>query len=60
MTARVVLTTDTMRDVLWVPAQAVFESDGRSFVYVQSAAAVLFPPTSKWCGAAKARWSSQA
>lgn len=36
MSARVVLTTDTLRDVLWVPAQAVFESDGRSFVYVQS------------------------
>ncbi len=36
MTARVVLTTDTLRDVLWVPAQAVFESDGRTFVYAQS------------------------
>jgi HlyD family secretion protein len=36
MTARVILTTDTLRDVLWVPAQAVFESDGRSFVYTQS------------------------
>jgi HlyD family secretion protein len=30
------LTTDTLHDVLWVPAQAVFESDGRSFVYTQS------------------------
>jgi HlyD family secretion protein len=38
MTARIVLTTDTLRDVLWVPAQAVFESDGRSFVYIQSGA----------------------
>jgi HlyD family secretion protein len=36
MSARVVLTTDTLRNVLWVPAQAVFETDGRSFVYVQS------------------------
>jgi HlyD family secretion protein len=36
MSARVVLTTDTLRDVLWVPAQAAFESDGRTFVYVQS------------------------
>ncbi len=36
MSARVVVTTETLRDVLWVPAQAVFESDGRSFVYVQS------------------------
>jgi multidrug efflux pump subunit AcrA (membrane-fusion protein) len=36
MTAKIVLTTDTLRDVLWVPAQAVFESDGRTFVYIQS------------------------
>jgi len=36
MTARIVLTTDTLRNVLWVPAQAVFESDGRSFVYIRS------------------------
>ena len=36
MTAKIVLTTDTLRNVLWVPAQAVFESDGRTFVYVQS------------------------
>ena len=36
MTARIVLTTDTLHDVIWVPAQAVFESDGRAFVYTQS------------------------
>jgi hypothetical protein len=36
MSARVVLTTETLRNILWVPAQAVFESDGRSFVYVQA------------------------
>jgi HlyD family secretion protein len=36
MTAKIVLTTDTLREVLWVPAQAVFESDGRTFVYIQS------------------------
>jgi multidrug efflux pump subunit AcrA (membrane-fusion protein) len=36
MSARVVLTTETLRNVSWIPAQAVFESDGRSFVYLQS------------------------
>ena len=36
MSANIVLTTDTLRNVAWVPAQAVFESDGRSFVYLRS------------------------
>jgi multidrug efflux pump subunit AcrA (membrane-fusion protein) len=36
MSAVVVITTDEMRNVLWVPAQAVFESDGRTFVYARS------------------------
>jgi len=36
MTANVVITTDALSDTLWVPSQAVFESDGRSFVYVQA------------------------
>ena len=36
MSANVIITTETMRNVLWIPAQAVFESDGRSFVYLQS------------------------
>jgi HlyD family secretion protein len=43
MTAKVVLTTDTLRNVSWVPAQAVFESDGRSFAYLQSGSG--FVPT---------------
>jgi len=30
------ITTETLSNVLWVPAQAVFESDSRSFVYVPS------------------------
>lgn len=34
MSARVTISTETMKDVLWVPAQAVFESDSRKFVYV--------------------------
>jgi len=41
MTAQVVITTETLRNVLWVPAQAVFESDGRSFVYSQSGASFV-------------------
>ena len=36
MSANIIITTETLPDVLWLPAQAVFESDGRSFVYVQS------------------------
>ncbi|HEV8042226.1 MAG TPA: HlyD family efflux transporter periplasmic adaptor subunit [Bryobacteraceae bacterium] len=38
MSANVVITTETLRNVSWIPAQAVFESDGRSFVYLQSGA----------------------
>jgi hypothetical protein len=38
MSANIVITTDQMKGVLSLPAQAMFESDGRSFVYVQSAA----------------------
>jgi HlyD family secretion protein len=41
MTAQIVLTTDTMRNVWWVPSQAVFESDGRSFVYLQSGSSFI-------------------
>jgi len=36
MTANVVITTETLSNTLWAPSQAVFESDGRSFVYLQS------------------------
>src|SRR5579871_6600166 len=36
MTARIVITTETLRNVTWVPAQAVFESDGRAFVYQET------------------------
>lgn len=38
MTVRLTITTETMRNVLWLPAQALFESDGRKFVYVKSGA----------------------
>jgi HlyD family secretion protein len=37
MTATIVITTGVLSDALWVPSQALFESDGRTFVYVQSA-----------------------
>lgn len=33
MSARIVVTTEQMKSVLWVPFQAVYESDGRTFVY---------------------------
>jgi multidrug efflux pump subunit AcrA (membrane-fusion protein) len=36
MNATVVITTEVLRNVLWLPSQAVFESDGRSHVYVRS------------------------
>jgi HlyD family secretion protein len=36
MSAIVVMTTDELRNVLWIPAQALFEADGRTFVYVRS------------------------
>lgn len=43
MTAQIVITTETLRNVLWVPAQAVFESDGRAFVYSQSSGGGFVP-----------------
>lgn len=36
MTSNMVITLETMDDALWVPSQALFESDGRTFVYKQS------------------------
>jgi multidrug efflux pump subunit AcrA (membrane-fusion protein) len=38
MTVRLTITTETMRNVLWLPAQALFESDGRKFAYIKSGA----------------------
>jgi len=37
MSARLVITTDRLQNALWLPAQALFESDGRTFVYANSA-----------------------
>lgn len=36
MSATVVVTTDQLRNVLSLPTQALFESDGRTFVYVRT------------------------
>jgi HlyD family secretion protein len=36
MSAQLAITTDEMRQVLSVPSQALFESDGRTYVYVRS------------------------
>jgi HlyD family secretion protein len=36
MSAQLTVTTDQLKQVLWLPAQALFESDGRSFVYVRN------------------------
>jgi hypothetical protein len=36
MSANIVITTDQMKGVLSLPAQALFESDGRTFIYQQT------------------------
>jgi len=41
MSAQIVVTTDELRGVLSLPAQALFESDGRTFVYARSAAGFM-------------------
>lgn len=35
MSARIVVTLETMKNVLWLPAQALFEQGGRTFVYAR-------------------------
>jgi HlyD family secretion protein len=37
MTANIVITAETLKDVLWIPAQALFETGDRQFVYLQTA-----------------------
>ncbi len=34
MTANIVVRTESIPNALWIPSQALFESDGRSFVYL--------------------------
>jgi hypothetical protein len=36
MTTRIEVQTETLRNALWLPAQALFESDGKMFVYLRS------------------------
>ena len=36
MSARVTVTTQRLQNVPWIPSQALFESDGRTFVYVNT------------------------
>jgi multidrug efflux pump subunit AcrA (membrane-fusion protein) len=36
MTSKLLITAEALDGVLWVPFQAVFESDGRTFVYLKS------------------------
>ncbi len=38
MSSNIVITAEVLDNVIWVPSQALFESDGRSFVYLQSPA----------------------
>jgi HlyD family secretion protein len=37
MTANLVITSETMHNVLWIPAQALFENGSRQFVYLRTA-----------------------
>lgn len=36
MSAEVEITTETMKNALWLPAQALFESDGKMYVFLRS------------------------
>jgi HlyD family secretion protein len=36
MTSNILITVESLDDVLWVPSQALFESDGRAFLYVRT------------------------
>lgn len=37
MTSNLVITAETVNDALWLPFQALFESDGRTYVYLKTA-----------------------
>jgi hypothetical protein len=37
MSSNIVITSEVLDNVLWVPSQALFESDGRSYVYLRAA-----------------------
>ncbi|HUS08740.1 MAG TPA: efflux RND transporter periplasmic adaptor subunit [Bryobacteraceae bacterium] len=39
MSVQLLITTDLMKSVLWLPAQALFEADNRKFVYIHASGA---------------------
>jgi HlyD family secretion protein len=41
MTSNLVITAETLENVLWVPFQAVFESDGRTYVFRKTASGFM-------------------
>lgn len=41
MTSNLVITVETLENVTWVPLQALFESDGRTFVYLKTPAGFM-------------------
>jgi multidrug efflux pump subunit AcrA (membrane-fusion protein) len=41
MSARILITTSVLDDAVWVPSQALFESDGRKFVYLRGPSGFL-------------------
>jgi multidrug efflux pump subunit AcrA (membrane-fusion protein) len=41
MSSNLVITAETLDNVLWVPSQALYEADGRSFVYLESPAGFM-------------------
>jgi hypothetical protein len=36
MTSNMTITTEALEDVIWIPSQALYESDGKSFVYLRT------------------------
>jgi len=36
MTSNILITVESLEDALWIPSQALFESDGRAFVYART------------------------
>ena len=41
MTSNLVITIESLDNVTWVPSQALFESDGRTFVYLKTPAGFM-------------------
>jgi HlyD family secretion protein len=43
MTSNMLITLENLDNVIWVPSQALFESDGRTFVYLRSPSGSFMP-----------------